>query len=144
MRIRLIYISKPAVAPVQELCTDYQGRLGHYIRFESEEIPPSDKADERMLKAIRPQDFVVLLDEKGKALSSKGLASFIEQRMQQSVDLTLLIGGAYGFSEAVRKRANSSVRLSDMTMPHQLARLVLLEQLYRAFTIIRNEKYHHA
>jgi 23S rRNA (pseudouridine1915-N3)-methyltransferase len=97
------------------------------------------------LKALDERDSVVLLDEKGKELDSPGLASLLEKRLNESTQrLVFIIGGAYGVSEPVRTRANASVALSKLTFPHILVRLILAEQVYRAFTILKGEKYHHA
>lgn len=102
------------------------------------------KEGETILAGIQKEDWLVLLDERGKELSSEGLAKFIEQRTNESVkNIVFLIGGAYGVSDAVMKRADFTWSLSKLVFPHQLVRLILAEQVYRACTIIRNEKYHH-
>ena len=99
---------------------------------------------ELLLGMIKKEDYLVLLDEKGKQLSSEGLADFIQQRANESVkNIILLIGGAFGVSNEVTNRANFKWSLSTLVFPHQLVRLILAEQLYRACTINRNEKYHH-
>lgn len=98
-----------------------------------------------ILEAIDPADYLVLLDERGKMLSSPDLAGLIEQRaLQGSKRIHFVIGGAYGVSQALRTRANLVWQLSKLVFPHQLVRLILAEQVYRACTIIRGEKYHHA
>ena len=102
------------------------------------------KEGEHILAQLQKDDFLVLLDEKGKELSSPGLAAFLEQRSNESVkNIIFLVGGAFGVSDAVAQRANFTWSLSKLVFPHQLVRLILAEQVYRACTIIRNEKYHH-
>jgi 23S rRNA (pseudouridine1915-N3)-methyltransferase len=98
-----------------------------------------------LLSSIGKDDFVVLLDERGKQFTSPQLATFIEQRANESTrQLVFIIGGAFGVDELITKRANHTWSLSNLVFPHHLVRLMLAEQLYRACTIIRNEKYHHS
>ena len=97
-----------------------------------------------MLEWLKKDDYLVALDEKGKQLNSVSLAEFIMKRSNESVkNLVFLVGGAFGLDEQVLKKANYKWSLSDLTFPHQLVRLILAEQVYRACTILRNEKYHH-
>ena len=109
---------------------------------------PSDirkKESEMILNYIRKEDCLVVLDERGKQWSSEGLAGFIQSKANESTkQIVFLIGGAYGLDETVMKRADFKWSLSQLVFPHQLVRLILAEQLYRACTIIRNEKYHHS
>ena len=99
---------------------------------------------EQILKQIKPGDHVVLLDEKGKQYSSEGFATFIQGRLNRGIkNLLFVIGGPFGFHEKIYEKANSVVSLFKMTFSHQMIRLLFFEQLYRAFTILRNEKYHH-
>ncbi len=134
----------------------YVSRLKHYVPFSLREIPElknagalsreqiKAKEGELLLKAVRPGDELVLLDERGTEYSSTGLAQFIESRMSTSeADIVFAVGGAYGFSEAVYQRSNGMMSLSKMTFPHQMVRVIFAEQLYRAFTIIKGEPYHH-
>ena len=103
------------------------------------------KEGELLLSLINKEDYIVLLDERGKSLSSESFAKFLEQRAIESTkNLIFLIGGAYGVSDAVMQRANFKWSLSPLVFPHQLVRLILAEQVYRACSINRNEKYHHA
>ena len=103
------------------------------------------KEGETVLQALQKDDYLVLLEETGKQLSSEGLAVFIQSRADKgSKNLVFLIGGAYGVSEAIMQRANYSWSLSQLVFPHQLVRLILAEQVYRACSINRNEKYHHS
>jgi len=102
------------------------------------------KEGEIILNALQKEDYLVLLEEKGKQLNSEGLATFIQSRANESVkNIIFLIGGAYGVSEAIMQRANYKWSLSQLVFPHQLVRLIVAEQVYRACSIIRNEKYHH-
>jgi 23S rRNA (pseudouridine1915-N3)-methyltransferase len=111
-------------------------------------LPPDQlklKEAEVVLELLKKDDYLILLDEKGKMLSSETLAAFFQQRANESNrSLVFLIGGAYGVAEAVQQRADFVWRLSDLVFPHQLVRLILAEQIYRACSILRNEKYHHS
>ena len=103
------------------------------------------KESELVLATLQKEDYLVALDEKGKQFSSQGLSTFLQLRANESQkQLIFLIGGAYGIDEMVLKRANYTWSLSQLTFPHQLVRLILCEQVYRACTILRNEKYHHS
>lgn len=134
----------------------YVSRLKHYVPFTVEEIPElknvsalsreqiKQKEGELILKCIRPSDNVILLDEHGKEFRSLEFAARLEEMMSRvGKDIVFVVGGAYGFSDSVYKRADSMVSLSKMTFSHQLVRTVFVEQLYRAFTIMRGEPYHH-
>ena len=108
------------------------------------EVDLKKKEGEIILQWLGKEDYLVALDERGKQLSSEGLADFIQTRANDSIkQLVFLIGGAYGIDEAVMKRANYKWSLSTLVFPHQLVRLILAEQVYRACTILKNEKYHH-
>jgi 23S rRNA (pseudouridine1915-N3)-methyltransferase len=156
MTIRVISIGKTNVDFIKSGLDQYLDRLKHYAKVSWEELPDVRKIDrnqpellkqkegEALLSAMKPGDTVLLLDEGGKAYSSVQLAELIEQaQLYPSGDLVFLIGGAFGFSSAVYDRANRKVSLSAMTFTHQMVRLILAEQLYRSFTIIRGEPYHH-
>ena len=136
--------------------SDYEERLKHYCKFEELIIPPiknggklsnkdlKSKEGELILKNIDPMDQLVLLDEKGKSFSSADFSNFLNQKLLSSTKrLVFVIGGAFGFSEEVYKRADSKISLSKMTFSHQMIRLIFKEQLYRAFTILKGQKYHH-
>lgn len=155
MKLILLATGRLRAAAAAALARDYAGRIAHYAKFETVEVrdsgetPPARAAGEegeRLLAALRPGDRVVLLDERGSALSSKELASFLAEaeRTLGPRRLVFVVGGAWGVSRAVRERAERMLSLSKLTLPHELARVVLLEQLYRAFTILRGERYHHA
>ncbi len=108
------------------------------------EMDLKKKEGEMILSFLRKEDYLVALDENGKQLNSEGLASFIQKRANESTKtLVFLIGGAFGLDDAILKRANFKWSLSQLVFPHQLVRLILAEQVYRACTILRNEKYHH-
>jgi len=115
----------------------------HAGQMEAREL--KKKEADTILKSLHTDDFLVALDENGKSMDSKKLAAFIQTRANESVkQLIFLIGGAYGLDQSVLQRANFVWSLSELTFPHQLARLILCEQVYRACTILRNEKYHHS
>ena len=135
---------------------DFTQRVSHYYGCEWKLVPPpknaasmpvadqKDAESELLLKSLDPVDYVVLLDERGKMLSSPELAAVIEQRaINGAKKIHFVIGGAFGVNDAVRKRADLVWQLSKLVFPHQLVRLMLAEQVYRASTIIRGEKYHH-
>ena len=135
----------------------FKKRLGFYIPFDMEFVPDlkntknlSEKEQknlegEGILNRIQPGDYVVLLDDKGKQYSSTEFARFMEKKSHSVPKrLVFVVGGPYGFSEAVYARANEKLSLSKMTFTHQMVRLVFVEQLYRAMTILNNEPYHHA
>ena len=153
MRIKLICVGKTKFNFLNEGTDIYKRRLEHYIKFqlieveESKEKAPKAKNTEegkRILKQIKNQDRVVLLDDKGKQYNSSGFAEYIENCLNSTTtDIVFIVGGPYGFSEVVKKRANSLFSLSSLTFTHDMVRLFFTEQLYRAFTIIRNEPYHH-
>ncbi|MGB8704294.1 MAG: 23S rRNA (pseudouridine(1915)-N(3))-methyltransferase RlmH [Gillisia sp.] len=156
MTIKLLAIGKTDEKGLQDLTDVYVKRLGFYCKFEWEYLPDIKKAKnldenlqkqkegELLLKNLQASDFVVLLDENGKQFSSEGFSEFLQKRMNSGLkQLVFVIGGPYGFSEEVYKRADSKLSLSKMTFSHQMIRLFFTEQLYRAFTILKNEPYHH-
>lgn len=156
MQIKLLVIGKTDYKAIQTLIDDYSSRLGHYIRFELEVIPDlkqskslseaiqKEKEGELILKKLIPADELMLLDERGKSYSSLEFADFLQKKMNSGLkQLVFVIGGPYGFSEAVYARANGKISLSKMTFSHQMIRPFVIEQLYRAMTILRNEPYHH-
>lgn len=148
MKLLILIIGKERDFPAYELVAEYSARIAHYMPVEWRYIPASDtetegKALEKVLDR-EDQAYVVALDEKGKELASQEFAGFIRSRMNESVKtLVCIIGGSYGLPAAVRERAQSTIALSKLTFPHQLVRLILAEQLYRACTIMKGEKYHH-
>ncbi len=150
MKILLITVGRKNNPGFEEEISDFTERLGHYAPVEWKLLPPSNKGDmdiegKSILKSLDERDHVVLLDEKGKELSSVGLSEFIQKRLNASTHrLIFIIGGAYGVSKEVRASAHTTLALSQLTFPHQLVRLVLIEQIYRAFTILKGEKYNHA
>lgn len=156
MKISLITVGKTDVKWVREGLELYVSRLSHYVPFTLEEIPElknvsaltrdqiKEKEGEGILKRIKAGDEVVLLDERGRELRSVELAAWLREKLSRSGrDLVFVIGGAYGFSQAVYDRSDGSLSLSRMTFSHQMVRTIFAEQLYRAFTIIKGEPYHH-
>ncbi|MBC2846160.1 23S rRNA (pseudouridine(1915)-N(3))-methyltransferase RlmH [Winogradskyella flava] len=156
MNIKLITIGKTDNKNLQSLIEDYTKRLSHYIRFEFDIIPDlknvknlseaqqKEKEGELILSKTQKSDVLILLDENGKQMDSVAFSSYLQKHMNSGIKtLIFVIGGPYGFSEAVYKRANEKLGMSKMTFSHQMVRLFFIEQLYRAFTILRNEPYHH-
>jgi len=156
MKITLLAIGKTDNKQLQSLMNEYIKRLGFYISFEINVIPDIKNAKnlsetlqkqaegDEILKRITKADTLILLDEKGKKFTSEGFSQFLQKKMNSGLkNLIFVIGGPYGFSEDVYKRANSKLALSEMTFSHQMVRLFFIEQLYRGFTILRNEPYHH-
>ncbi|MCQ2137241.1 MAG: 23S rRNA (pseudouridine(1915)-N(3))-methyltransferase RlmH [Bacteroidales bacterium] len=156
MKLKLLLVGKTVESYLKKGISDYQERLKHYVSFELVEIPELKQASaltrnqiklregELILKQLRDSDDVILLDEHGARFTSVAWAKHLEQKMSHSSrDIVFVIGGSYGFSQAVYDRSDSMLSLSDMTFSHQLVRLLFVEQLYRAFTIIKGEPYHH-
>ena len=155
MKITLMVVGKTNDARLSALIDEYQQRLKHYVPFELVVIPDIKNAkslSEEQLKtaegsailsALTPSMEVILLDERGREFRSMDYADFLQKKMGSGRDLTLIIGGAYGFSKDVYARADGKISLSQMTFSHQMIRLMAIEQIYRAMTILRNEPYHH-
>lgn len=156
MKIKLLAIGKTDQASLIDLIDHYQKRLNHYISFEIEIIADvknakslnqaqlKEKEGQLILSKIQRTDLLVLLDEKGKQYSSIEFSEYLQKKMNASTkQLVFVIGGAFGFSEDVYKVAVEKISLSKMTFSHQMIRLFLAEQLYRSFTILKNEPYHH-
>ena len=156
MHLTLLTVGRTDIPWVREGLDMYVSRIGHYVSFELREIPElkgvaaltreqiKEREGELILKQLRPADEVILLDEHGREYRSLEFADWLGRRMAGSGrDLVFVIGGAYGFSDAVYARAAGKVSLSKMTYSHQLVRTIFAEQLYRAFTILRGEPYHH-
>ena len=156
MKIKLIVVGKTHAKYLIQAEEEYLQRLKHYIKFEKVIVPDlknsknltpieqNRREGELIISKIEKNEEVVLLDDKGVEFTSIKFAQFINQKMIQSTRcLTFIIGGAYGFSDEVYTRANAKLSLSKMTFSHQMVRMIFKEQLYRAFTILKGEKYHH-
>lgn len=156
MKIKLIVVSKTDVPYIQAGIDEYAGRLRHYCDFELAVIPAlknagtlrpeelKEREGQLILKQLDKIDMAVLLDEHGKEYTSVGFAEYLQKQMNSGVrTLAFVIGGAYGFSPAVYAAAQHKISLSQMTFNHQMVRLFFVEQLYRAHTILRHEKYHN-
>jgi 23S rRNA (pseudouridine1915-N3)-methyltransferase len=149
MKITILAIGKEKDFSGYELVREYTDRISHYCPCEFKYIPGNSLEEDnaKLLEIIEKEKsgtYIIALDETGKTYDSKVFADNIQLRMNESVrNLYFIIGGSYGLSDAVRSRAHSVIALSKLTFPHQIVRLILAEQLYRAFTIIREEKYHH-
>ena len=156
MTIKLLAIGKTDNKQLQALIDDYKKRLGFYINFDLDIIPDikkvknlsedqqKQKEGELILKQLKPTDVLILLDENGKQLDSVAFANYLQKHMNSGIkQLVLVIGGPYGFSQDVYNKAQGKLSLSKMTFSHQMVRLFVIEQLYRGFTILKNEPYHH-
>ena len=156
MNIKLIAIGKTDNKNLQALIDEYMKRLGFYIKFDLEVIPDIKnvknlseseqkvKEGQLILSKLTPTDQLILLDENGKEFNSVGFSDFLQKKMNSGIKtLVFVIGGPYGFSEEVYQKAQGKVALSQMTFSHQMVRLFVIEQIYRGFTILNNEPYHH-
>ncbi len=155
MKTELILVGKTTDKLYTNGIKDYQERISHYMPFSITTIPAlkntkslseaqqKQAEGELILKQLQPSDTVVLLDEHGAERTSMETASWLERKQQATRRLVFVIGGPYGFSQDVYQRANEKISLSRMTFSHQMVRLVFVEQLYRACTIIKGESYHH-
>ena len=156
MKIQLIAVGKTNQPFVQQGLNEFCSRLAHYYPFELEIVPDiknagrlsvgqlKEKEGELIIRSFQAGDYIVLLDEQGKEFTSIKFAETIEKKAHAGLKrLVFVIGGAYGFSPAVYEAAHEKMALSKMTFPHQLVRLIFVEQLYRAMTILKNEPYHH-
>lgn len=149
-------MGKTQHSALRQWLPEYTKRLAHYCKFEWTEIPElkntknlrqevqKEEEGKRLLKQLNSSDTLVLLDEKGIAFTSKGVAKFLQKRMNAGTkNLVFVIGGPYGFSRQLHQRAQYKISLSAMTFSHQMVRIFVAEQLYRAFSILNNEPYHH-
>lgn len=156
MKIQLVFVGKTSKSYIQEAIEEYAKRISRYTSFEIKTIPDlknsknlsenqvKDLEGNSILKLIESSDYLVLLDDKGKSFTSKEMANWLEQKQTQSIKkMVFVVGGAYGFSSDVYMRVNEKISLSKLTFSHQIVRPIFLEQLYRCFTIINGEPYHH-
>lgn len=147
MKLLILTVGKEKDDTTLDLIRHYEMRLLRYVPVEWMYIPHEStklREGEKILSLLKKDDYVVLLDEKGRELKSEGVAELIENRMVDGVRrMVYIIGGAYGVSDAVHMRANYTWKLSSLVFPHLLVRVILIEQLYRAMTILKGEKYHH-
>ncbi|MFH4964388.1 23S rRNA (pseudouridine(1915)-N(3))-methyltransferase RlmH [Gaetbulibacter sp. M235] len=156
MTIKLLAIGKTDNKALQLLIEDYQKRLNFYIKFNFEiiqdlkktknlsEEQQKQKEGELILSSLTSTDVLILLDENGKQLDSVAFSDYLQKHMNSGIkQLVFVIGGPYGFSDDVYKQAQGKLSLSKMTFSHQMVRLFIIEQLYRGFTILKNEPYHH-
>ena len=154
MKITLLVVGKTTNKHLETLISDYCGRLKHYIPFDTQVIGDVVKGKVSMdlqkkqegdliLKAVGTSATVILLDEHGEQYRSVDFAAYVQKQMSAGRDVIFVVGGPYGFSKEVYDRANGLISLSKMTFSHQMIRLLFVEQLYRACTIIKHEPYHH-
>jgi 23S rRNA (pseudouridine1915-N3)-methyltransferase len=157
MKITLLLTGKTEIDYILKGFEEYIKRIKRYNNFEVVSIPDiknaknltieqyKQKEAENQAKYLQNSELIILLDEFGKEFTSIEFASYIESKMHTSIkNMVFVVGGAFGFAPEIKKMSHNSISLSKLTFPHQLVRLIFLEQLYRAFTIIRNEKYHHS
>ncbi|RPD98634.1 23S rRNA (pseudouridine(1915)-N(3))-methyltransferase RlmH [Aureibaculum marinum] len=156
MKIKLLTVGKTDDKNLIALISIYQKRLNHYIKFDLEIIPDikkvknlsenqqKEKEGELILQRLSPTDVLILLDEKGQEFRSIQFSKYLQKKMNSGIkQLVFVIGGPYGFSDELYQKAQGKIALSKMTFSHQMIRLFMVEQLYRAFTILKNEPYHH-
>ena len=156
MKIKLLTIGKTDNAAIAQLIKTYEARLKHYIQFSIEIIPDlkntknfseeiqKEKEGDLILSKISTTDRMVLLDENGTSFDSIEFSKFLQKQMNSGIkQLVFVIGGPYGFSEKIYKKSQGKISLSKMTFSHQMIRLFAIEQIYRGFTILKNEPYHH-
>lgn len=156
MTIKLLAVGKTDNKQLQHLISEYENRLRHYVKFELEVIADiknvknlserqqKEKEGEQLLKKLNNTDILILLDENGNQHSSIDFANYLQKKMNSGIkQLVFAIGGPYGFSDEVYKKSQGKLSLSKMTFSHQMVRLFVVEQIYRAFTILKNEPYHH-
>lgn len=153
MKIAICSVGKANESYIKEGVDQFTKRIGHYYPIDWVLLTPSKLTEPAQIKkaeadsinkALAKTDILILLDEKGKMLDSPGLAKLIQQKANQSAQrIVFLIGGAYGVDQSIKERANFTWSLSELVFPHMLVRLILAEQIYRACSILANEKYHH-
>ena len=156
MTIKLLAIGKTDSTHLQQMMTEYESRLKHYVKFELDSIPDiknvknlsetqqKEKEGELILKKINATDILILLDENGKQHTSIEFSNYLQKKMNSGIkQLVFVIGGPYGFSDTIYQKAQGKISLSKMTFSHQMVRLFATEQIYRGFTILKNEPYHH-
>jgi len=156
LKIKLLVVGKTDEIPLSELINMFEKRIKSFVSFDLKILPgikntknlsgkeQKSKEGQLILSKLNPSDRVILLDEKGKEMTSVEFAGFLQKNMNSGIkNLVFIIGGPYGFSQAVYQRAQQKISLSQMTFSHQLIRLIFLEQLYRAFTIIHHHPYHN-
>ena len=157
MTVRIVCVGKLKERYFEDACAEFQKRLSRFVTLEiveladekaPESLHPKDedlvreKEGKRILKAIGPKDFVVALAIDGKQMTSEQFAAYLAEKEAEARPLTFVIGGSLGLSPEVYARADARISISKMTFPHRIARLLLLEQLYRGFKILHNEAYH--
>lgn len=148
MKLVILAVGKEKDFAGSELVAEYTGRIAHYVPIEWRYVPAGEPKEEEaaLLKVLDKEagSYVVSLDEKGKEYDSRGFTTFIQNRMNHGdKSLIFIIGGSYGLPQTIKERSSAVICLSMLTFPHQLVRLVLSEQIYRACTIMKGEKYHH-
>lgn len=145
LKIKIISVGKKHDVNFAEKISEYEKRLSNLASLDWHLIPSSDIDSEasKILKSIKDDEYVILLDERGVLVDNRQLASALQKLQLSAKNLVIVIGGAHGVNDQVRSRANNIISLSKLVLPHQVVRLIVVEQLYRTFTIINNQNYHH-
>lgn len=156
MKFSFVFTGKTKTSYIEEGILDYFKRLKHYIKTDILIVPDikntrcmsreeqMKKEGQRILKVLPENSLLILFDEKGKKFDSTSFAAYLNKKMIEGRDICMVIGGPYGFSPEIRQKSDARISLSAMTFSHQMVRMILLEQVYRAFTIMKNEPYHHS
>lgn len=151
-RIRLLCVGQLKTSWIREGCSEYRKRLSSLAFLDIEEFPASREnrperqvreESERLLEAFGGEDVLVVLDERGKEMTTEQFSEFLGEKRDHGLSISFAVGGAYGLDDRVRERAHVVFKLSSMTLPHELCRLLFLEQLYRALNMLKGGKYHH-
>ncbi len=155
MKIALVLIDNVSSSSIQKIINEYEERLKHYCRFELVTIimpknvryksiqEQKDAEQKRIFQQLKSNDYIVLLDEKGQAFTSVEFSQWLQKSINTHKRIVFIIGGPYGVSEQLKTRASQIISLSKMTFSHEIIRVLFLEQVYRAFTILNGQKYHH-
>lgn len=145
LKIKIITVGKKNDPAFADKIAEYEKRLKPYVDLSWQLIPNSDQSSEseKILKNIKDGEYIILLDERGIMANNSQLVTAVEKLQQNAKDLTIIIGGSYGVDSSVRARANNILSLSKLVLPHQFVRLIVVEQLYRTYSIINNQNYHH-
>ena len=156
MKITFLFTGKTKIAYIEEGIRDYHDRLKHYVKTGIRILPDLKntrnmseaeqmrREGESILKELPEGNFIILMDEKGKKYNSEAFSAYLGKKLNEGRDLCIVIGGAWGFSDEVKQKGDAQISLSDMTFSHQMVRMILMEQVYRAFTIMKGEPYHHS
>ena len=146
MKLKFIFLGKKNIDLLESIINKYLTRLNHYVKSEFFYLSEKNnrKLEEKILSFIKPNEYFVVLDEHGELLSTLEYADFLKKKINNSSSIIFLVGDAYGVPKTIINQANYLMSMSKMTLPHLIARLMIIEQTYRVFTILNNHPYHHA